>query len=333
MSGLSINTKLSDYQEKRVPHNSIRTLQEKGYFKMFIPKSLGGLELGLTNATQLLVETAKIHGSLGWIHNLGAGANYFCGFFDPATAEELFRSSNVITSGSGFANGSFELSDNKYTLNGTWSKCSGAAFASLFTLNAVNSEGEQQSFIVPAEHVKITPDWQSFGLQASASDTITLNSVQVPETYTFEIGKLKSFQDYLIYHTPFELFARVCLSATFEGLVDSLLLSLKNTSQNQEESYSQLLKEIKSDLNSLHLHRDALIAKSEEFLISTNTIPPSFVKDFANSMGNTHFKLYQKITKLYWHSSISISETTSVSHWIFRDIMTAIQHYMLKPLN
>lgn len=333
MSRLSINSQLSDYQEKRVPLNSIKTLQEKGYFKMFIPKSLGGLELGLTDATQLLVETAKIHGSLGWIHNLGAGANYFCGFFDPATAEELFSPKDVITSGSGFSNGSFELSENKYTLNGTWSKCSGAAFASLFTLNAFNTEGKQRSFIVPATHVNVCPDWQSFGLQASASDSITLKNVKVPESYTFEIGKVKSFQDYLIYHTPFDLFARVCLSATFEGLAEGLLLSLKDAPQHKKTAFSQFYKEIKSDLSSLHLKRDALIAKSEEFLISTNTIAPSFVEDFANTMGNAHFKIYQKITKLYWHSGITISETTCESHWIFRDIMTAIQHYMLKPLN
>lgn len=332
MSRLNIAAELSDYQNKRVPEASIQKLQEKGYFKMFIPQSLGGLELGLTDATQLLVETAAIHGSLGWIHNLGAGANYFCGFFDPVTAEELFRATEVITSGSGFANGSFELSKNKYAINGTWSKCSGASFASLFTLNAINSEGKQQSFIVPAEKVKVTPDWQSFGLQASASDSITLNNVEVPETYTFEIGKVKSFQNYLIYHTPFELFARVCLSATFEGLVDGLLQSLKNAPQKQRESYSQSIKEIRSDLNGLHLKRDALIAKSEEFLISTNTVPYSFVKDVANNMGNAHFKIYQKISKLYWHSGISISETSSLSHWVFRDIMTAVQHYMLKPI-
>src|SRR5690606_11210465 len=65
------------------------------WFKLFVPASLGGLELSLPEGVLLEEELARIDGSLGWTVTLCAGANLFVGYMDRAVGETIFADAEV----------------------------------------------------------------------------------------------------------------------------------------------------------------------------------------------------------------------------------------------
>jgi hypothetical protein len=315
--------------QKELPKEAIDALITNNYFKLFIPEPLGGLELELETACDYLVETAQIHPSLGWMHNLGAGANFFCGFFEPEIAQEIFSNPKVIVSGSGRPTGTFEKQGANYILNGKWDKCSGAKYASHLTCVANDIENPEQikTFILPAKGVKLIDDWRIFGLSASTSYSYKLEKFELPNKYEFEINVIKSFHEYPIYGIPFEQFARICLSATFEGIARRLLLDTETEIRMPSKDFQKAWRTINQTLNTLKSDRKKLSAELYDTAIGNK------LKNF-----NAHFKqisqhhnaLFNLATQLYSHAGIRIAEEESPANWSFRDLLTAGQHYLLK---
>ncbi|MGM0634724.1 MAG: hypothetical protein ACQESK_01565 [Bacteroidota bacterium] len=324
------NLEAANFYAKKLPEKWIQYLISNKYFKLFVPKSLGGLECNLPQAAKKLEETARFHGSLGWIHNLGAGANYFCGFFEPETAQELFHSSSVITSGSGMVAGSFEQKENHLYISGEWQKCTGAQYATLFTGNALGNNEEVKTFILPAQQAKVHSTWTSFGLKASSSDSFVATKAKIPNRYTFEIGHVKSFSDYFVYHLPFELFARYCLSASFcgiaQGFVDQLQAFLP-----EKEYLKSSCQQLQHQLDELKSFLKETGCSIEDKMKRNNTISIEDQRTIANQLAERHFAVYITCNKLYYDGGILLSDETKIVHWMYRDLLTAIQHYMLKP--
>ena len=326
---LRSNFQIENLGQKSLPKDAVDSLIKEGYFKLFIPKALGGLELNLIEACELLKETAFINPSLGWVHNLGAGANYFCGFFDKPTATEIFKPHNVITCGSGRPTGTYKETSRSFILNGSWDKCSGANFATYLTCVAVSeiNPKELKTFILPSKEIPLTDDWNTFGLKASSSYSFALKQQSIPKNFEFEINTIKSFHTYPIYDVPFELFARICLSATFEGIALRFIEDLSNEIRNPNETFKNSLSELHSAVeinNGTRIEVAKLIFQSKKY---TQT------KDCTlkmNNLSQTHWDIFRMATTLFYHAGVRITEENSPANWTFRDLCTAIQHYMLK---
>lgn len=322
MLGLNnIKVTVEDFKKNQLPQDWIDTLMEQRLFKCFVPRALGGLQLDLHAASELLIKTARIHGGLGWVHNLVAGANYFCGFFDEATAREIYTPYNCISSGSGFSSGTSVKKENSFSINGSWKKCSASAHASHFTFNALNEKGISNSYIIPANQVQITPDWNSFGLKTTSSNSIIITAQEIPLNYTFNIGDQRSFFDYPIYQVPFESFARICLSATFQGMIEGLLTDFNTTRPTQDiiEAQQMIVK--------LKAIREELINAVQ----SNSELKNNNYATYYKQLGKFHVELFSRLMELFAQGSMAYTEENTLVHWRFRDIMTAIHHYLLKP--
>src|SRR5262252_10147921 len=51
---------------RRIPADIVEMLKRAGIFRMFVPRSYGGLELDLPEGLEILVELSKVDGSVGW---------------------------------------------------------------------------------------------------------------------------------------------------------------------------------------------------------------------------------------------------------------------------
>src|SRR3546814_14597400 len=80
---------LSAYAESQgaLMADQLAMIYDRRWFKLFVPSSLGGLELSLPAGVRLEEELARIDGSLGWTVTLCAGANLFVGYMDRSIAE------------------------------------------------------------------------------------------------------------------------------------------------------------------------------------------------------------------------------------------------------
>jgi hypothetical protein len=322
---------IEEYKQSYLSQERLDYLFDKNWFKMFVPKDYGGLELSLTEGAKILTKAATIQGGLGWTLNLGAGANWFSGFFIDSTAKSLFSSPNSVIAGSGFVSGTYEMNDSKVTLNGKWSRCTGAAHASLFSLNAKSDSGKITSFVVPRDQVELSEvKWPIFGLKNTSSHAIELNRVQVPKDYGFHINEIKNHKEYPVYHIPFESFARVCMSSSFIGIVKCLVRHVENDLLSKKPELATDIQKILKFILKSEAERNEL---SDELssLSFDQEVKASFEAQLKTKLGENNELLYELVQRLFFKGGLPFVEEDQLIHWAYRDVLTGVQHYMVKP--
>lgn len=322
---------IEEYKQSHLSQKRLDFLYENNWFKMFVPKDYGGLELSLEEGAKILTKAATLQGGFGWALNLGAGANWFSGLFNDETAKTLFSPSKAVIAGSGFANGKYEEVDSDVKINGKWSRCTGAAHATLFSLNAKNENGKITSFVVPREQVKLSDDkWPIFGLKNTSSHTIQLNNVQIPSDFGFQMNVIKNHHDYPVFHVPFDSFARICLSSSFIGIVKCLVKYIESDLlPNKPELTTDIQKILKLILKA-EAKRNEL---SEEltFLSFDKEVSAKFESQLRQQLGENNELLFELVQQIFFKGGLAFVEEDQLIHWAYRDVLTGVQHYMVKP--
>ncbi len=327
LSSVSLET----YTANSLPSEWISTLKQERAFHLFVPKEFGGLQLSMSQGVLALMHISKLHGSLGWALNLGAGANYFSGCFAPDVAHSLFQDSATIIAGSGGTTGTAREINKKYIINGAWNKCTGAAHASHFTFNAKHKDGRISSFIIPKELVDMKDNWPIMGLKATSSYGITINNQIIREEHRFIIGEIKNNHTYSVFQLEFETFSRLCLSASFMGIVDCFVshaeIALKHT-----ESPIEALQWLKIQLGTsksvllecAHLHDEY-----QELSITEKTLAKN---QLTHELPSQHDTLFHGVQQLFLTLGMSVTLENNLLHWAYKDVLTAVQHcYLKKP--
>src|SRR5262245_52664813 len=63
--------------ERRVPDDVLDVLKAIGAFRLFVPRSHGGLALDLPSGLSIITALARIDGSVGWTAMIGNGGHLF----------------------------------------------------------------------------------------------------------------------------------------------------------------------------------------------------------------------------------------------------------------
>lgn len=326
---MKFQTHIDDYKAPQISKAWIEELYRLNWLKLFVPKSLGGRQADLVDGLNTMMQAGSINGSLGWLVNLGAGAGYFCGFFEKNTATAIFESPKVYLAGSGMLGGTAKIEQDRFRISGSWTHCTGAAHATHFTLNAQLPDNKGvRSFLIPAGALEVHPEWHAFGLKPTASYKVTGEDIFLPTSYAFDIGVVRSFVDYPIYHLPFEVFARFCMGAAFLGMVDGFLQKcleaqslakiapqVEKAAENLQQPVSQLL-DLASAFYATVQSKQALSAKQTEELTQ-----------LVGGFGRQYFDL---LNEIYYEGGMTFSDTRQEVHWAYRDLMTAVHHFFLK---
>src|SRR5687768_4836528 len=168
------------------------------WFKMFMPKSMGGLGYSLPEVLRTEEALAWADGSTAWVVTLCSGAGWFVGFLNPEVAREVFADDNVCFAGSGAITGTANRTNDFYELSGYWKYATGAHHATVFTVNCIVKENGQPlynedktplvySFLLKRNEVTIHDTWHCMGMVATGSHAIEVKSLRVPLNRSFII--------------------------------------------------------------------------------------------------------------------------------------------------
>ncbi|HLW30122.1 MAG TPA: hypothetical protein VKX29_04630 [Brumimicrobium sp.] len=321
---------IEEYQQLYLNEDRLQKCYDEKWFKLFVPKAYNGLELSMENGCRELLKIAEIQGGLGWTVNLGAGANWFSGFFEDEIAKTLFMPENAVIAGSGMTNGEWMSTSIGFEITGEWSKCTGANHATLFSLTANNSTEGSKIFVVPKEKVSLSAEkWPIMGMRNSSSFGIVLNKAKVPNGYDFQMNIVKNHEDYGVFHIPFQAFARLCMSASYLGVV-KCLVNLCQTDLKKP----MVLEIIEKDLNPLiqvaeeHLYE---IANRVENLSSDGNYSEFNEDKMRKQLGENNISIFEVVQKLFLAGGLPFIEEDTLIHWAYRDVLTAVQHFMVKP--
>lgn len=337
-------------EQKSLSDEQLALIYDRKWFKIWVPQSFGGLGLKLTEGLSLLHELAYWDGGLGWTVTLCAGANLFVGFIDGDLAQDIFVSPTVCFGGSGQISGIAEREGTQYRLTGQWKYATGAPHLTHFTVNAriyedgkplLDQEGAPlvNSFFVARDHALVHYDWDTFGLEVTASHTFSLDGVLVDKRQCFSIDAAKSTRQELLYQYPFMPFAELTLLANFMGmyhrfldLMEKLFVVRSNQGKwDMTESRASFRKidEMKQEFT---MRQQAIFELAERSwqCLEDKGADEAVYAAIATDSRDFVAKILANIIQLYPSAGISGASLNNEINRVFRNILTASQHRLLQ---
>jgi alkylation response protein AidB-like acyl-CoA dehydrogenase len=171
----------------RLTDRQLDMIRSYKWFKLFVPKEYGGLELSLPEALRLEERLSWIDGSVGWVVTLCAGAGWFIKFADKGFARSILKDDNFCVAGSG-AVGTADVVPGGFKINGSWKYASGSLHATAFTVNC-RVDGEVKSFFLLPNEVTIRHTWNSMGMIATGSHSFEVKDQVVAKDRMFLIAR------------------------------------------------------------------------------------------------------------------------------------------------
>ncbi len=308
------------------------------WFKLFVPSSLGGLELSLPEGVRLEEELARIDGSLGWTVTLCAGANLFVGYMDGSVAVPAFADPKICLGGSGQATGKAVVEGDGYRVSGRWPYATGTPHLTHFTANCVlEKDGKDvldasgapvvRSFFFPRSDVQIIHDWNAFGLKATASHSFAVDDVRAGPRQAFLITPEEATWDHPIYHYPFLQFAETTLAVNTLGMTRHFLACAAALGTPK---LRELVQTAELKLTEARASFYDVLDTSWNELLRVGELS-SGVREAVSSYSRTLVAVArEQVVAVYPYLGLVGADASSEINRVWRDIFTASQHSLLR---
>ncbi len=172
-------------EERAIPEEVYRALQDAGMFNILKPRRYGGFELTEHDHAMVTLTLAKGCASTAWVFAILDSDNIAICSFPEETQEEIWGANPSATlAGNTNLNPAAEVErvPGGYRLSGTWGYCSGSDFSEWLIFNApVGEEGEGHMFVVAGEEAETIDDWWPTGMRGTGSRSKRVDRVFVPD--------------------------------------------------------------------------------------------------------------------------------------------------------
>ncbi|SEP35008.1 3-hydroxy-9,10-secoandrosta-1,3,5(10)-triene-9,17-dione monooxygenase oxygenase subunit [Amycolatopsis saalfeldensis] len=171
---------------RRVPAESVKALQETGFFKLLQPKSYGGVEADPVSFYTAVKLIASACGSTGWVASILGVHPWHVALFDAQAQQDVWGEDTDVRISSSYAPmGKATVVDGGYRLSGRWSFSSGCDHCSWVLLGGpAFADGKPVDFctyLLPIADYSIVDVWDTVGLRGTGSNDIVVDDVFVPQ--------------------------------------------------------------------------------------------------------------------------------------------------------
>jgi alkylation response protein AidB-like acyl-CoA dehydrogenase len=192
---------IRDYAEEaerecRLSKPVLEALTQAGLLRMFIPRSLGGLEVDPLTCARVIEEVSRADSVAGWTLFNPLGWAFFCARLPDAGAEEIFgQHPNAVIAGPFHPPMQATPVDGGYCVTGRSpfaSNCRDATWVGSTVLVmggdtprlTASGEPEVRLAFFPSKACEIFDTWHVLGMRGTGSDDIAVHEVFVPEART-----------------------------------------------------------------------------------------------------------------------------------------------------
>ncbi len=335
---------------RSLTEKQLQLIYDQKWFKLFVPKEIGGLEEALPEAIALEEALAWADGSFGWTVTLCSGAGWFVGFLNSDFATEVFRSDKVCLGGSGAPTGKAEITENGYSISGRWKYATGSAHLTHFTSNCIVTKNNEPildksgeililPFVFHKSQVSVIPDWNTIGLIATSSNAFEVQDLAVPVQRSFKIDAEAAKIDQPVYRYPFLQFAEATLAANISGMalhfidcakdVFSKRKENKKFTEPQEQVMIDAITAAKSKLGDARSDFYQAVNKSWKIHKTGGLENLQVLEEVSIASRNLASVARSQVDKLFpLCGLIAVDPCTEINR-VWRDIHTASQHTLL----
>jgi alkylation response protein AidB-like acyl-CoA dehydrogenase len=183
----------ADEKAKRISDDTIREAGEAGFFKILVPKSMGGYELDWETVCRVVIEAGRYDGSSAWQIGFFILHNWLWLMMPERAQEEIY-------SKKGYATGPVMLApavrarrvDGGFILSGRSRWATGINHAEWVFISTM-VEGEEaegfRDFMIPAGEVVVHENWNVAGMIATGSHDVEYPDVFVPDHRSANLTK------------------------------------------------------------------------------------------------------------------------------------------------
>lgn len=218
---------------RRVSEESIKALQQTGFFKLLQPRRYGGLESHPVDFYRAVRLIASACGSTGWVASVLGCHPWQLGLFDDRAQQEVWGNDDDTRVSSSYAPmGRATAVDGGFRFTGRWSFSSGCDHATwVFVGGLVLDENKApidfRTFLVPRGDYEIVDVWDTIGLRGTGSNDIVVDEVFVPDHRTLsfmDTGKCvcpgQRVNDGPLYRLPFASVFSCSISVPVIGMAE-----------------------------------------------------------------------------------------------------------------
>ena len=232
----------SDEIERRreLPETLRSALIERGFFRLLLPRSLGGAELLPAAFVQVIGEIAKADASAAWCLNQTAGCSMTAAYLEPEAAREIFGGPRGILAW-GPGPGEARVVAGGYRVTATFSFASSSHDATWLGAHVPiieadgmprrNPDGSPviRDMLFPKAEAEMTDIWQVIGLRGTGSDKYSVTDLFVPERHSVsrndagarrENGPLYHFSNLQLYSSGFAGVAMGIARGTLDAFIE-----------------------------------------------------------------------------------------------------------------
>jgi 3-hydroxy-9,10-secoandrosta-1,3,5(10)-triene-9,17-dione monooxygenase len=172
---------------RAIPADSIKALDEAGFFKLLQPARFGGLEADPMTFYEAVRMIASACGSTGWVASVVGVHAWQLALFPPRAQQEVWGDDPATRMSSSYApTGRAQLAEGGHTLTGRWSFSSGSGHASWVLLGGIVTDADKnpvdfRTFLLPATDYQIDDVWDAVGLRGTGSNDVVVDGAFVPE--------------------------------------------------------------------------------------------------------------------------------------------------------
>lgn len=230
-------------KRRELPAAIVDRLVEDGFFRMLLPRSLGGAELLPADYVPIIAAIAEIDASTAWCLNQNSGCSMTAAYFAPDVAREIFAGPRGILAW-GPGPGEARVVAGGYNVTAQWAFASGSHHATWLGCHVpvIEANGEPRletdgtpavrTLVFPKSKTKFTDIWRTIGLRGTGSDQFAVADLFVPEGFSLpsiarnapetrrEPGLLYAFSSLSLYAAGFAGVAIGCARATLDAFIE-----------------------------------------------------------------------------------------------------------------
>jgi len=226
-------------RERRLTTPVVAALIEGGFYRLLLPKSVGGAEVAPAIFMQVVEEIAKADASTAWCLGQCGVCAMVAAYLDHDIAREIFDPAPGILAW-GSAAGEVHAVEGGYRATWRWTFASGCRQASWLGahVHVIERDGkkrlkpdgtpEQRTILFPVARATFHDVWDVIGLKGTGTDNYSVEDLFIPEHYAArrddaagrrEIGPLYRFTTSIVYGLGFASIALGVARATLDAAI------------------------------------------------------------------------------------------------------------------
>ncbi len=198
---------------RRLPADIAQMLAGKGFFRMLVPQSLGGLEVPPAKAVEAIEAIAAADAASGWCVMIGSTTGLVAAYLPADEAKLIYGDPGVITGGVFAPTGKAVVEGETYRVNGRWQWTSGGHNCKWLMGGCMiiengemkklpNGAPDSRMVIFPAEEAELIDTWYAMGMSGTGSGDMAVTDLVVPRRRSVSIAVDRPQADGALYTFP-----------------------------------------------------------------------------------------------------------------------------------